>query len=61
MTGTIRILLATMALIAAGYGIAYVWTGELPPYALEIGATFGVFLVLAIIITVITKPAGEKH
>ncbi len=61
MTGTIRMFLAIAALIVGAYGLGYLWTGELWPYAIEVGGTLGVLLILTIIITLITKPAGEKH
>lgn len=61
MSGTIRMFLAIAVFIAAGYGLAFLWTGELPPYAVEVAGTMALLLILAIIVTVITKPAGEKH
>lgn len=54
-------MLAFAVLVAAGFGIYYLWSGELPPYTLQIAGTYGVLVLLTLIITMITKPAGEKH
>lgn len=61
MSGTLRMLLAIAVLIAAGYGIFYLWTGELPPHTLKVAASYGVITLLVFVVTLITKPAGEKH
>jgi hypothetical protein len=61
MTGTLRMMLAFAFLVAAFFGIYYLWSGELPPYTLQIAGTYGVIVLLTLVITVITKPAGEKH
>ena len=61
MSGTLRMLLAIAVLIAAGYGIFYLWTGELPPHTLKVAGSYGVITLLVFVVTLITKPAGEKH
>ncbi|MEL8055753.1 MAG: hypothetical protein AAGK66_06345 [Pseudomonadota bacterium] len=60
MVGTLRIMLAIAALLLAGYGIYYLWVGELPDHTLKVAASYGVIVLLTLIITLITKPAGEK-
>lgn len=61
MTGTLRMLLAGAVLIAAGYGIFFLWTGTLPAHTLQLAGTYGILTAIVFIITLITKPAGEKH
>jgi hypothetical protein len=61
MGGTLRMMLAFAVLVAAGFGIYYLWSGELPPYTLQIAGTYAVLVLLTLVITMITKPAGEKH
>lgn len=61
MTGTLRMMLAFAVLMAAAFGLYYLWSGTLPPYTLKIAASYGVIVLLTVVITVITKPAGEKH
>lgn len=61
MTGTLRMMIAIAVLLAAGFGIYYLWTGTLPPHTLKVAATYGVIVLLTFVITLITKPAGEKH
>ncbi len=61
MTGTLRILLAIAVILAAGYGIYYLWTGALPPHTEKVAGTYGVIVLITFVITLITKPAGEKH
>ncbi|MEO0452026.1 MAG: hypothetical protein AAFZ74_17055 [Pseudomonadota bacterium] len=61
MAGTLRMMLAFAVLIAAGYGIYFLWTGTLPPYTLEVAGTYLIITLIVFLITLITKPAGEKH
>lgn len=61
MVGTLRMMIAIAALLVAGFGIYYLWTGTLPPHTLKVAATYGVIVLLTFLITLITKPAGEKH
>ncbi len=61
MGGTLRMMLAFAVLIAAGYGIYYLWTGALPPHTLKVVGSYGILTLIVFVITLITKPAGEKH
>ncbi|WOR14298.1 hypothetical protein RYZ27_11005 [Hyphomonas sp. FCG-A18] len=61
MTGTLRIMLAIAALLVAGFGIYYLWAGTLPQHTLKIAGTYTVIVLLTLIVTLITRPAGEKH
>ncbi|MEL6858434.1 MAG: hypothetical protein AAFO74_08610 [Pseudomonadota bacterium] len=61
MSGTIRMMLAIAVLITAGYGVFYLWTGTLPAHTLKVVGTYGILTLIVFVITLITKPAGEKH
>ena len=61
MSGTLRMLLAIAVLIAAGYGVYFLWTGTLPPHTGKVAISYGIITALTLVITLITKPAGEKH
>jgi hypothetical protein len=61
MGGTLRMMLAFAVLIAAGYGLYFLWTGTLPPHTLKVAGSYGILTLIVFVITVITKPAGEKH
>ena len=61
MVGTLRMMLAFAVLIAAGYGIYFLWTGSLPAHTLQVLGTYGILTLIEFVITLITKPAGEKH
>lgn len=61
MVGTLRMMLAFAVLIAAGYGIYFLWTGSLPAHTLQVLGTYGILTLIVFVITLITKPAGEKH
>ncbi|MEO0549860.1 MAG: hypothetical protein AAFZ91_08055 [Pseudomonadota bacterium] len=61
MTGLLRIMLVIAAMIVAGYGIYYLWAGTLPAHTLKVAASYGVLTLLVFIVTLITRPAGEKH
>lgn len=54
-------MLAIAVLIAAGYGIYFLWTGTLPPHTLKVAGSYGIVTLIVFVITLITKPAGEKH
>jgi len=60
MSGMLRLMLAFAVVIAAGYGLFYLWVGYLPPHTLKIAGSYGVLMLLVFGITIITKPAGEK-
>lgn len=61
MTGTLRLMLAIAALLVAGYGVYYLWAGGLPPHTEKVAATYGVIVLVTFVISIITRPAGEKH
>lgn len=61
MGGTLRMMLAFAVLIAAGYGLYYMWTGTLPAHTLKVAGSYGILTLIVFVITLITKPAGEKH
>lgn len=61
MGGTLRMMLAIAVLIAAGYGIYYLWTGHLPAHTLKVAVSYGILTLIVFVITLITKPAGENH
>lgn len=61
MGGILRMMLAFAVLIAAGYGLYFLWTGTLPPHTLKVAGSYGILTLIVFVITVITKPAGEKH
>lgn len=61
MAGTLRMMLAFAVLIAAGYGIYFLWTGSIPAHTLQVLGTYGILTLIVFVITLITKPAGEKH
>lgn len=54
-------MLAFAVLIAAGYGVYFLWTGTLPAHTLQVVGTYGIIVLITFVITFITKPAGEKH
>ena len=61
MSGLLRMMLAFAVLIAAGFGVTYLWTGELPPHTLKIAGSYGLIVLVTFAITLITRPAGENH
>lgn len=61
MAGTLRMMLAIAVLILAGYGIYFLWTGSIPAHALQVLGTYAIITGIVFVITLITKPAGEKH
>ena len=61
MAGTLRMMLAIAVLIVAGYGLYYLWTGIIPDHTFKVFASNGVLTAIVFVITLITKPAGEKH
>ena len=60
MVGTNRMMLAIAVLLVAGYGIYFLRAGELPDHTLKDAASYGVIVLLTFIITLITKPVGDK-
>ena len=61
MAGTLRMMLAIAVLIAAGYGLYFLWTGILPAHTFKVLGSYGILTLIVFVITIITKPAGEKH
>lgn len=61
MAGTLRIMLAIAVIIGAGYGLYFLWTGVLPAHTLKVAGSYGILMLIVFAITLITKPAGEKH
>ncbi len=61
MSGLLRIMLAIAVMIAAGYGLYYLWAGTLPAHTFKIAASYGILVILVFIVTLITKPAGQDH
>lgn len=61
MAGTLRMMLAIAVLILAGYALYYVWTGIIPEHTLKVFGSYGILTAIVFVITLITKPAGEKH
>ncbi len=61
MAGTLRMMLAIAVLIIAGYGVYFLWTGSLPAHTLKVAGSYGILTLIVFVITLITKPAGEKH
>jgi len=54
-------MLAIAVLIVAGYGLYFLWTGIVPDHTFKVFASYGVLTAIVFVITLITKPAGEKH
>ena len=61
MAGTLRMMLAMAVLIVAGYGLYFLWTGIIPAHTFKVLGSYGILTAIVFIITLITKPAGEKH
>eukprot|EP00581_Thalassiosira_minuscula_P039643 CAMPEP_0184461562 /NCGR_PEP_ID=MMETSP0740-20130409/44968_1 /TAXON_ID=385413 /ORGANISM="Thalassiosira miniscula, Strain CCMP1093" /LENGTH=55 /DNA_ID=CAMNT_0026835227 /DNA_START=111 /DNA_END=278 /DNA_ORIENTATION=+ len=54
-------MLAIAVLIAAGYGMFFLWTGTLPAHTFKVIGSYGILTLIVFVVTLITKPAGEKH
>ena len=61
MLGILRMMIAFCLLIAAVYGVIYLWTGALPEHGLKVLATVGIVTVLSLAITLLSRPAGGKR
>lgn len=61
MIGLSKLLLTFAALIAAGIGIFYVWTGFIPPSTLKIAQTFGIFAVLCVAVQLISYSPSQRN
>ena len=51
-------MVAFSLLIAAIYGLIYLWTGVLPDHGLKVLATVAIVTVLSLAIMLLSKPAG---
>lgn len=58
MLGLVRLMVAFSLLIAAIYGLIYLWTGVLPDHGLKVLATVAIVTVLSLAIMLLSKPAG---
>ena len=58
MLGLLRLMIAFCLLIAAAYGVIYLWTGTLPEHGLKVLSTVGIITALSLAITFLSKPAG---
>ena len=58
MVGLVRLMVAFSLLIAAIYGLIYLWTGVLPDHGLKVLATVAIVTVLSLAIMLLSKPAG---
>ena len=62
MLGILRLMIAFSLIIAAVYGVIYLWTGVLPEHGLKVLATVAIVTVLSLAIMVLSKPAsGSKN
>ncbi len=61
MLGLFRVFIAVLAIAAALYAIGYVWTGQLPPYAIEVAATFGILFLVSLLVALIARPVRSKR
>lgn len=60
MFGILRLMIALSLIIAAVYGVIWLWTGVLPAHGLKVLATIGVMTVLSLAIMVLSKPLGGQ-
>lgn len=58
MLGILRLMIAFSLIIAAVYGVIYLWTGVLPEHGLKVLGTVGVVTVLSLAIMLLSKPIG---
>ena len=58
MLGLVRLMVAFSLLIAAIYGLIYLWTGVLPDHGLKVLATVAIVTVLSLAIMLLSKPAS---
>ncbi|WP_300392401.1 hypothetical protein [Henriciella sp.] len=60
MLGLLRLMIAFCLIIAAVYGVIYLWTGVLPEHALKVLATVAIVTVLSLAIMLLSKPVGSE-
>ena len=58
MLGLLRLMIAFSLIIAAVYGVIYLWTGTLPEHGPKVLATVGIITVLSLAIQLLSKPLG---
>ena len=58
MLGILRMMIAFCLLIAAVYGVIFLWTGSLPEHGLKVLATVAIVTVLSLAITLLSKPSS---
>ena len=58
MLGLVRLMVAFSLLIAAIYGLIYLWTGVLPDHGLKVLATVAIVTALSLAIMLLSKPAS---
>lgn len=56
MTGILKLMLSLSLLVAAGYALLWLWTGELPRFAGEVFGTLGIITIASLAILVLSKP-----
>ena len=60
MSGILKMMVAIAVLVAATYGLIYMWTGVLPEHGLKILGTLGVITIVSMAILLLSKPTGSK-
>lgn len=55
MLGIIRVMLMLAALVAAGYGVMWAWTRQMPPFAVEVAITLGVVTLAALVLALLAR------
>jgi high-affinity Fe2+/Pb2+ permease len=48
-------MLMLAVLVAAGYGVVWAWTRQMPPYAVEVGITLGVVTLAGLAVTLLAR------
>lgn len=61
MTGLAKMILTLAALVAAGLGIIYVWTGTVPADLVKVAGTFGICAALAVFVKLISYSPAPKR
>ncbi len=59
MTGILKLMLALSLLVAAGYALLWLWTGELPRFAGEVFGTLGIVTIASLAILMLSKPSNS--
>ena len=61
MLGVLRMMIAFCLVIAAVYGVIYLWTGTLPEHGPKVLATIGIITALSLAIQLLSKPLGGNR